>query len=249
MSQSSDIQPLIEDLAKIEQEHQIACEDCSLHRLCLPLGLHRDDLLLLDKIVKRSGNYQAKQRLFTATEAFSTLYVVRSGSFKTTISTSNGREQVTGFYFPGEFVGLEALHMPSYQSTAVALETSSVCALPYQKVQELGENLPRLQSQLLTRLSKELAGDKNFMLLFGKKTSEEKLATYLLSLSKRFELRGFSATEFALTMSRSDIANHLGLAVETISRVFTKFQDNGLIKIEGKVVLLAEMERLQALCG
>ena len=249
MSQTSNIQPLIEDLAKREQEQQIACEDCSLYRLCLPLGLHRDDLLLLDEIVMRSGNYQAKQSLFTATEAFSTLFVVRSGSFKTMISTSNGREQVTWFYFPGEFVGLEALHMPSYQSSAVALETSSICALPYQKVQALGEKLPRLQSQLLNRLSKELAGDKNFMLLLGKKTSEEKLATYLLSLSKRFELRGFSAKQFVLTMSRSDIANHLGLAVETISRVFTKFQDDGLIKTEGKVVSLAEIERLQALCG
>lgn len=249
MSQTNNIQPLIEDLAKIEQKQQITCEDCSLHRLCLPLGLHRDDLVLLDKIVKRSQGYQPKQTLFTISDKFSTLYVVRSGSFKTTISASNGREQVTGFYFPGEFIGLEALHMPSYQSTAVALEASSVCALPYKKVQALGESMPRLQSQLLTRLSKELAGDKTFMLLLGKKTSEEKLATYLLSLSKRFEHRGFSAKEFSLTMSRSDIANHLGLAVETISRVFTKFQENGLIVIDGKTITLANINKIQALCG
>lgn len=249
MSQSNDIQPLLENLAEIEQKQQIACEDCALHRLCLPLGLHRDDLVLLDKIVKRSQSYQPKQALFSTNELFSSLYVVRSGSFKTTISASNGREQVTGFYFPGEFIGLEALHSPSYQSTAVALETSSVCALPYQKVQELGEELPRLQSQLLTRLSKELAGDKNLMLLLGKKTSEEKLATYLLSLSKRFEQRGFSSKEFNLSMSRSDIANHLGLAVETISRVFTKFHDNGLIAIKGKTIALIDLPRLEALCG
>ncbi|MCL4138594.1 UNVERIFIED_CONTAM: hypothetical protein GTU68_060592 [Idotea baltica] len=202
----------------------------------------------LDKIVERSQNYLPKEPLFTVNDAFSNLYVVRSGSFKTTLSANNGREQVTGFYFPGEFIGLESLHLPNYQSTAVALEDSSVCALPYQKVQALGDDLPRLQSQLLMRLSKALASDKNLVLLLGKKTSEEKLATYLLSLSKRFEHRGFSAKKFSLSMSRSDIANHLGLAVETISRVFTKFQENGLIAVEGKAISLLDIDSLQTLC-
>lgn len=108
--------------------------------------------------------------------------------------------------------------------------------------------MPRLQIQLLTRLSTELAGDKSFMFLLGKKTAEEKLATYLLSLSKRFNERGFSAKEFQLTMSRSDIANHLGLAVETISRVFSKFQDNDLIIINGKSITLINTGKIETLC-
>jgi CRP/FNR family transcriptional regulator len=249
MSQSDKITPLIEDLAKLEKKHQVACQDCTLYRLCLPLGLHRDDLVLLDKVVKRRQSYKRKQDLFTTHDNFSALYVVRSGSFKTTISAKNGREQVTGFYFPGEFIGLDAIHMPSYQSSAVALESSSVCALPFDSLQEIGENLPRLQIQLLTRLSKELAGDKSFMLLLGKKTAEEKLATYLLSLSKRFNERGFSAKEFQLTMSRSDIANHLGLAVETISRVFSKLQDRGLIVTNGKSISLIDIAKIEQLCG
>ncbi len=249
MSQSDTLTPLIVDLAKREKKHQVVCEACALYRLCLPLGLHRDDLVVLDQLVKRRQSYKRKQDLFTTNDTFSALYVVRSGSFKTTISTSNGREQVTGFYFPGEFIGLDAIHMPSYQSNAIALESSSVCALPFDNLQQVGERLPRLQIQLLTRLSRELAGDKSFMLLLGKKTAEEKLATYLISLSKRFQDRGFSAQDFRLTMSRNDIANHLGLAVETISRVLTKFQGLGLVVINGKDISLKDITKMEALCG
>ncbi len=244
----SNVTPLFEDLAKIEHEH-VACQDCSLFRLCLPLGLHSDDLAQLDKIIKRSQSYKRGSSLFVANNTFSSLYVVRSGSFKTTISTSKGRDQVTGFYFPGEFIGLDAIHQESYNSTAKALESSSVCELPFDNLQELGKDLPQLQVQLLTRLSKELAGDKGLMLLLGKKTADEKLATFLLSLSKRFQERGFSATEFQLSMSRSDIANHLGLAVETVSRVFSRFQDEGFVTIKGKAISLKNMEKLQLLCG
>lgn len=240
--------PLFNDLAKIEHDH-VACQDCSLYRLCLPLGLHNNDLTKLDKIINRSQNYKRGQALFSTENAFKSLYVVRSGSFKTTISTSNGRDQVTGFYFPGEFIGLDAIHYESYQSTAKALESSSVCELPYDSLQEIGKEMPQLQIQLLTRLSKELAGDKSLMLLLGKKTSEEKLASYLLSLSKRFHERGFSATDFQLSMSRGDIANHLGLAVETVSRILSRFQDEGLISIAGKAISLKKMDKLNTLCG
>lgn len=248
MAQSNNVTPLFKELAKIEHEH-VACQDCSLYRLCLPLGLHTNDLSKLDEIIKRSQSYKRGQALFSTDNAFKSLYVVRSGSFKTTISASNGREQVTGFYFPGEFIGLDAIHHASYQSTAKALESSSVCELPYDSLQEIGKEMPQLQIQLLTRLSKELAGDKSLMLLLGKKTSDEKLATYLLSLSKRFQDRGFSATEFQLSMSRGDIANHLGLAVETVSRIFSRFQDDGLVSIAGKAITLENIDKLKALCG
>ena len=248
MTQPNNITHLFDDMSKVEHE-RVACQDCSLFRLCLPLGLHSNDLVKLDKIINRSQNYKRGQPLFSVQDSFKSLFVVRSGSFKTTISTSNGRDQVTGFYFPGEFIGLDAIHHESYQSTAKALESSSVCELPYDNLQALGKDMPQLQIQLLTRLSKELAGDKSFMLLLGKKTSDEKLATYLLSLSKRFKERGFSATEFQLSMSRADIANHLGLAVETISRLLSRFQDDDLISIAGKSIVLRDIEKLTQLCG
>jgi CRP/FNR family transcriptional regulator len=249
MAQVTNIKPLIQDIAKFEHEHQIACQDCSLYRLCLPLGLHREDLVQLDKIIKRSQSHARGKKLFTLGEPFSSLFVVRSGSFKTTISASDGREQVTGFYFPGEFIGLDAIHVNQYQSNAVALESSSVCELPFDNLQEFGSQMPQLQVQLLTRIGKEVAGDKGLMLLLGKKTSDEKLATYLLSLSRRFKDRGFSATEFQLSMSRSDFANHLGLAVETVSRLFSRFQDKGLLTIQGKGISITNMEEMEALCG
>jgi CRP/FNR family transcriptional regulator len=129
------------------------------------------------------------------------------------------------------------------------MESSTVCALPYENLQEIGKEMPQLQIQLLSRLSKELSGDKSLMLLLGKKTAEEKLATFLLSLSKRFKERGFSATDFQLSMSRGDIGNHLGLAVETVSRLFSRFQDEGLVEIHGKSISLSNKQALEDLCG
>ncbi|MFT7414056.1 MAG: CRP/FNR family transcriptional regulator [Methylophagaceae bacterium] len=249
MAQMNSVTPLFKDMAKVEHDHRVACQECSLYRLCLPLGLHSKDLAQLDKIIKRSQSYKRSAALFTTEHTFKAIYVVRSGSFKTTISASNGRDQVTGFYFPGEFIGLDALYQASYQSNAKALETSSVCEIPFDTLQELGKDMPQLQIQLLSRLSKELSGDKNLMLLLGKKTADEKLATFLLSFSKRFSDRGFSATEFHLTMSRGDIANHLGLAVETVSRVFSRFQEEGLVTILGKEIMLQDIEKIKRLCG
>ncbi len=248
MARTNNVTPLFNDLAKIEHDH-VACQDCSLYRLCLPLGLHNNDLVKLDKIINRSQQIKRGQTLFADKDPFKALYVVRSGSFKTSITTSNGREQVTGFYFPGEFVGLDAIHQQYHQSTAKALESSSVCELPYDRLQDLGRDMPQIQLQLLTRLSKELSGDKSLMLLLGKKTSDEKLATFLLSLSKRFKERGFSATEFQLSMSRGDIANHLGLAVETVSRILSRFQDEGWIRFSGKTIVLKDKDKLEQRCG
>ena len=249
MAQANNVTPLFRDLAKVEHDHHIACQECSLYRLCLPLGLHSNDLVQLDKVIKRSQGLNRGQALFGTDTPFKSIFVVRSGSFKTTVQASDGREQVTGFYFPGEFVGLDAIYQQEYQSSAKALESSSVCELPFDKLQEFGATMPQLQLQMMTRLSKELSGDKSLMFLLGKKTAEEKLATFLLSLSKRFQDRGFSARDFQLSMSRGDIANHLGLAIETVSRLFTRFQDEGLIMIQQKSISLLDHDKLKKLCG
>ncbi len=249
MTQATNITPLFNNLAKIERDRNVACHACSLYSLCLPLGLNNNDLVRLDNIIERSQNHKRGHTLFTSDQPFRSLFVVRSGSFKTTISAKDGRDQVTGFYFPGEFIALDAIHQQNYQSNAKALESSSVCELPFNNLEEIGKEMPQLQIQMLTRLSKELAGDKNLMLLLGKKTADEKLATFLLSLSKRFQERGFSATDFQLSMSRGDIANHLGLAVETVSRLFSRFQEEGLILIAGKALSIKDIEKLRLMCG
>ena len=232
----------------VEQPTAVACDDCSLYSLCLPLGLNNQDLGRLDKIIDRNDSLPRGGVLFQAQMPFKSLYVVRSGSFKTTISTGNGHDQITGFYFPGEFIGLDAIYADAYQSTATALESSTLCALPFDRLTALGADIPPLQMHILRRSSKELANDKSLMLLLGKKSADAKLATYLLSLSARFQERGFSSTEFRLSMPRKDIANHLGLAVETISRLFTRFQKQNLITINNKHIKLLNLPQLKALC-
>lgn len=249
MTQARVIVPLFEDLAKEEHQHQTACQTCALSRLCLPLGLHRDDLSKLDQVIKRSGSFKRHQILFEPATTFKSIFVVRSGSFKTTIYTADGREQVTSFYFPGEFIGMDAIYQQQFTSTARALETSSICELSFERLQEFSAAIPELQNQLMERLSKELLADKSLLLSLGKKTAQEKLISFLLSLSKRFSERGYSAMSFQLTMSRGDIANHLGLAIETVSRLFTQLQEQQLLNIIGKEVHLLDMAALQERCG
>jgi CRP/FNR family transcriptional regulator len=231
-----------------QRKDPVACDSCSLYSLCLPLGLNNHDLQKLDQIIDREQRYQRNDRLFRADTPFTALFVVRSGTFKTTVAASNGREQITGFYFPGEFIGLDAIYTENYQSTATALETSTLCALPFTRLQTLGADIPQLQINMLRRSSKELASDKNLMILLSKNNADARLATFLLSLSARFQERGFSTTRFRLSMPRKDIANHLGLAVETISRLFARFQQQGLIDVAGKSITLVDLPNLQARC-
>lgn len=227
----------------------VACENCSLQSLCLPLGLNSHDLIQLDLIIDRKEHYQRNDILFRANTPFTSLFVVRSGTFKTTVSDSNGHEQITGFYFPGEFIGLDAIYTESYQTTATSIETSTLCALPFDRLQNLGTDIPQLQTNILLRSSKELANDKSLMVLLSKNNADAKLATYLLSLSARFQERGFSATKFRLSMPRKDLANHLGLAVETMSRLFSRFRKQKLISVAGKSITLLDLPKLQALCN
>ncbi len=234
--------------APAQRHDPVACDNCSLHSLCLPLGLSNHDLTQLDQIIDRKERYQRNEVLFRANTPFTTLFVVRSGTFKTTVTDSNGHEQITGFYFPGEFIGLDAIYTESYQATATSVETSTLCALPFDRLQNLGADIPQLQVNILRRSSKELSNDKSLMVLLSKNNADAKLATYLLSLSARFQERGFSATKFRLSMPRKDIANHLGLAVETMSRLFSRFQKEKLITVAGKSITLLDLPKLQTLC-
>lgn len=232
-----------------EQRDAVACRNCSLHHLCLPLGLNSNDLERLDQIIERKTPYQRNTVLFQQKTPFTSLFVVRSGSFKTTVANQNGHEKITGFYFPGEFIGLDAIYAGNYQSTAIALETSTLCALPFERLQALGVEIPLLQVNMLRRSSKEMANDKSLMILLSKNNADSRLATYLLSLSVRFQERGFSAEKFRLSMPRKDLANHLGLAVETISRLFARFQQQGLVNVNGKIITLTDIPSLQILCN
>jgi len=223
----------------------IACENCSLHQLCLPLELNADDIEELDRIIKRRRPLQRGECLFQAGDSFTAIYAIRSGSLKTFTTTDDGQEQVTGFHLPSELVGLDAITTDMHNCTARALETTSVCEIPYNRLQELGVKIPGLQRQLLRIMSREILEDQNLMIWLAKKTAEERLASLLLRMSRQFSERNFSAREFNLSMSRTDIANYLGLAVETVSRLFSRFQTDGLLTVDRKHVVIQDMEGLQ----
>jgi len=228
---------------------RIVCKNCTLSMLCLPLGLSPEDVERLDGIIKRSRPLHRGDYLFRSGERFRSLYVVKTGSVKTYAPSEEGGEQVLGFHLPGEIIGLDAIETDSHLCSARVLETSAICEVPFNRLEELASSIPSLQHQLFRLLSKEIAHDTDMLLLLGKRNAEERLATFLLSLSKRLHKRGLSATDFYLSMSRHEIGNYLGLAVETVSRLFTRFQEEGLLRVDRKHVQLQDLRSLEAIVG
>lgn len=223
---------------------KVACKDCSLATLCLPMGLDPDDVERLDSIVNRSRPFHRGDHIFRESDKFHSLRVITSGSIKTYTPNENGSEQVLGFHLPGEVIGLDAIQNDQHTCSAVALETTAVCDIPFDQLESLSGSISSLQHQIYRLLSREIGHETEMLTLLGKKSAEERLATFLLSFSERFKKRGFSATDFFLSMSRHEIGNYLGLAVETVSRLFTRFQDEGLLQVERKHVQLLDMVRL-----
>jgi len=226
---------------------KVACKNCSLSSLCLPLGLPTEDVERLDRIVKRNRPLHRGDHLFRSGDAFQSLYVVKTGTIKTYAASEDGAEQVLGFHLPGEIIGLDAIDEDRHRCSAKVLETSAVCELPFNQLGELTATIASLQHQMFRILSREISQDTEMLLLLGKKSADERLAAFLLSLSARFERRGFSPKDFYLSMSRHEIGNYLGLAVETVSRLFTRFQDDGLLSVERKHVEIQDMDRLRAI--
>ena len=234
---------------KVRALPQAHCKDCSLAPLCLPLSLNNDDMDALDEIVKRGRPLKKGEFLFRQGDAFGSVFAVRSGALKTFSITDGGEEQITGFHLPSELVGLSGMDTEAYPVSAQSLETTSVCEIPFERLDELSEQLPQLRRQLMRVMSREIRDDQQMMMLLSKRTADERIATFLVNLSARFRARGFSAQQFRLAMSRNEIGNYLGLAVETVSRVFTRFQQNGLIAAEGKEVRILDSIELCALAG
>ncbi len=224
----------------------IACAQCGVYQLCLPLGLHQADLTLLESIVKRKELYKRGQLLYRAGDPFDFIYAIRSGSVKTYVCTQDGRTQITGFHIAGELVGLSALAAGRYSSEARALEATSVCRVEAERLDELAQKIPSIQYQMLKIMSGHIRRDEELMLLLGKRSADERLAEYLLGLSRRFAARNYSATQFQLSMSRGDIGNYLGIAEETVCRILARFQEAGLIVTNRREVRLVDLPQLEA---
>ncbi|HEY9050087.1 MAG TPA: fumarate/nitrate reduction transcriptional regulator Fnr [Gammaproteobacteria bacterium] len=226
-----------------------ACKSCKLHDLCLPLGLDLGDIDKLDSIIKRRKPLQKGEYLFHNGDNFHSIYAVRSGSIKTYSESEQGDEQITGLYLPGELLGLDAIHNNQHPCSAIALETTSLCEIPFDILEDLSEEVHGLHHQLFRIMSKEIASDQTLLMLMAQKNAEERLAAFLVNLSSRLKQRSFSETEFYLSMSRKDIGNYLGLTIETISRTFSRFQSEGLLETQRKYVKILKLEELKALAG
>lgn len=213
------------------------------------MGLTPEDVERLDDIVKRTRPLHRGDFLFRNGDRFRSLYVVKTGAVKSFAPSPEGGEQVLGFHLPGEIVGLDAIEKDAHACSAKVLETSAICEVPFARLEELTSAIPSLQHQMYRLLSKEIAHDTDMLLLLGKKSAEERLAAFLISMSKRLQKRGLSPTDFYLSMSRHEIGNYLGLAVETVSRLFTRFQDEGLMLVDRKHIQLLNLESLETLVG
>jgi len=225
------------------------CMTCSLSSLCLPLSLNLEDIDQLDSIIKRRQPLKKGDHLFRQGDLFDSVYAVRSGSLKNYIMTNDGEEQITNFHLPSELVGLDGVDCTRYPVSSKALETTTVCEIPYSRLQSLASELPDLRNQIFSSMSKEIRDDKQMMLLLSKKNAEERVATLLANLSARFKRRGYSPYTFRLPMSRNEIGNYLGLAVETVSRVFTRFQSLQVIAVNGKEVHITDRPELLQIAG
>ncbi len=221
---------------------KISCETCSLAKLCLPLGLSEDQMKTMDTLITAQHTFERGEVLCHEGKPFANLFAVRSGSFKAYRSTADGNEEVLGFYLPGEIIGFRAIYNHAYTSSVAALETSSVCEIPFEKLLQYSAEMPELQEQLFALMSQGMSFDR---VTSRNRTAEETVAAFLLNLSARFSRRGLSATHFILSMSRHDIANYLGLAPETVSRVLTKFQEEALIHVSRRDVELIDLRQLQ----
>jgi len=231
------------------RKFEVTCSSCNLRELCLPKGLAEEDMARVESIVYARRRVRRGEALFNAGDEFHSVYAVRSGFFKTTILNEDGREQVTGFNMPGELMGMDGIGAGSYHGNAVALEDCEVCVLPFSLIEELGREIPTLQRHLHCVLSREIVRDHGVMMLLGSMRAEERLAVFLLNLSKRFLRRGYSPSDFHLRMTREEIGSYLGLKLETVSRLFSKFQEDGLIEVQPKHVRIRDIDGLEKVLG
>jgi CRP/FNR family transcriptional regulator len=231
------------------RKFEVTCSNCNLRELCLPKGLDADTLRRVEQVVYARRRVRRGESLFKAGDPFNAVYAVRSGFLKTTVLNDDGREQVTGFYMGGELLGLDGIGTGTYNGNAVALEDTEVCVLPFSMIEDLGREIPTMQRHLHCVLSREIVRDHGVMMLLGSMRAEERLAAFLLNLSKRFTHRGYSQSDFHLRMTREEIGSYLGLKLETVSRLFSRFQDDGLIEVQQKHVRILDIAGLSAVLG
>ena len=224
---------------------KVSCSNCNLRELCMPLGLSDGDVDKLDDLVTTRRKIKRGAALFSNGDRFNALYAIRTGFFKTCVATADGRDQVTGFQMAGEIIGLDGIVGDRHSCDAVALEDAEVCVMPYDRIEELSREVPALQSHVHKIMSREIVREHGVMLLLGSMRAEERLAAFLLNLVQRLHARGFSQSELVLRMTREEIGSYLGLKLETVSRTFSKFVEEGIVEVKQRHVRILDTEALK----
>jgi CRP/FNR family transcriptional regulator len=225
------------------------CGSCALHELCLPAGIDSDDLKRLDTAVHDRRSLGRGKMLFRQGDSFHALYVVRTGALKTFVESPDGDTQVLGFSLPGEIVGVDALSGDFHLCGAIALEQTSICELPYEQLQRVLAEVPSLQRQLMRFISREIVSEQHHLVVMGKQQAQERLAIFLRSLSERYGRLSRDSSNLVLPMSRSDIANYLGLVIETVSRLFSRMESAGVLAVDRKSVRILRPDLLAKMCA
>lgn len=239
----------IEPVSNVVEMHphaiKVACSNCNLRELCMPLGLSHEELERLDTVVSVRKRIKRGATLFRNGEKFTSLYAIRTGFFKTCVNSEDGRDQVTGFQMAGEIVGLDGIVNDHHTCDAVALEDAEVCVLPFDRIEELSREVNALQRHVHKIMSREIVRENSVMLLLGSMRAEERLAAFLLNLVQRLHARGFSQSELVLRMTREEIGSYLGLKLETVSRTFSKFVEDGIVEVKQRHVRIVNPDALK----
>lgn len=239
------IKPVGEMVDMHPQAIKVACSNCNLRELCMPLGLTQTELDRIDDVVASRRKVKRGATLFRNGEKFSSLYAIRTGFFKTCIASEDGRDQVTGFQMAGEIVGLDGIVNDRHTCDAVALEDAEVCVMPFDRIEELSREVNALQRHVHKIMSREIVRENGVMLLLGSMRAEERLAAFLLNLVQRLHARGFSQSELVLRMTREEIGSYLGLKLETVSRTFSKFVEDGIVEVKQRHVRILDTDALK----
>jgi len=248
MMSSIQIQPVAPAQTSAMQEHN-HCATCSLHKLCLPTGLGDDEMSRLDSIIGRRRRVQRGTNLYRTNDPFTKLYAIRVGHFKTFQINAGGEQQITGFQMPGELLGMDAIGTGRHHCGAMALEDSEVCEIPFAKLEVLFAEIPQLLRHFHRLMSQEITREQNAMLLLGSMCAEQRLAVFLVNTGARYAARGYSANNFQLRMMREEIGNYLGLTIESISRLLSRFKKRGLLKVSNREIEILNPMILRAMAA
>ena len=227
------------------QAIKVACSNCNLRELCMPVALSPGEMEKVDAVVAGRRKVRRGAALFRKGEQFTSLFAIRTGFFKTSVTAVDGRTQVTGFQMAGEIIGLDGIVSDRHTCDAIALEDAEVCVMPFDRINELSRDIGALQLHVHRIMSREIVREHGVMLLLGSMRAEERLAAFLLNLVQRLHARGFSRSELVLRMTREEIGSYLGLKLETVSRTFSKFAEDGLVEVRQRHLRILDQQALR----